>query len=72
MELGLYELKAFRDLPSWAERMISLRDRHGPSRLAYLEAILRAADMRASRDAERRAAEQLRIEASTGRKETVS
>jgi len=34
--------------PSWAERMLNLRDRLGPFRLAYLEALLRAADMRAS------------------------
>lgn len=54
MELGLCEEEPFRGLPSWAERMIGLRDRLGPFRLAYLEAILRAADMRASRDAENR------------------
>lgn len=37
--------------PSWAERMLALRDRPdlGPFRLAYLEALLRAADRRASR-----------------------
>lgn len=35
--------------PSWAERMLGVRDRVGPFRTAYLEAILRAADMRASR-----------------------
>ncbi len=55
MELGLCEGEPFRGLPSWAERMLDLRDRLGPFRLAYLEAILRAADMRASRDAEQRA-----------------
>ncbi len=35
---------------SWAERMLALRDRTdlGPFRLAYLEAVLRAADRRAS------------------------
>jgi CRISPR-associated endonuclease/helicase Cas3 len=38
--------------PSWAERMLRLRDTLGPFRLAYLEAILRAADWRASRNAE--------------------
>ena len=43
--------------PSWAERMLKLRDRLGPFRLAYLEAVFRAADMRASRLAERRVAE---------------
>ena len=36
--------------PSWIERMLKLRDDHlGPFRLAYLEALLRAADARASR-----------------------
>jgi CRISPR-associated endonuclease/helicase Cas3 len=34
--------------PSWLARMIDLRDRLGPFRLAYLETLLRAADMRAS------------------------
>ncbi len=55
MELGLCEQDPFTGHPSWAERMIGLRDRLGPFHLAYLEAILRAADMRASRDAEQRA-----------------
>ncbi len=44
--------------PSWAERMLKLRDGLGPFRLAYLEALFRAADMRASRLAERPIAEQ--------------
>lgn len=48
MELGLCEQEPFKDQPSWAERMIRLRDRLGPFRLAYLEALLRAADWRAS------------------------
>ncbi len=48
MELGLCEEEPFKDQPSWAERMIRLRDRFGPFRLAYLEALLRAADWRAS------------------------
>lgn len=52
MELGLCEKPPFAGLPSWAERMLGLRDRLGPFRLAYLEAILRAADIRASRAAE--------------------
>lgn len=51
MELGLCEQPPFRAQPSWAERMLRLRDKLGPCRLAYLEAILRAADMRASKDA---------------------
>lgn len=56
MELGLCEELPFAGLPSWAERMIDLRDRLGPFRLAYLEAVLRAADMQASRNAVERAA----------------
>ncbi|HZZ82487.1 MAG TPA: CRISPR-associated endonuclease Cas3'' [Gemmataceae bacterium] len=34
---------------SWRERYIGLMERHGPAALAFLEAILRAADVRASR-----------------------
>jgi CRISPR-associated endonuclease/helicase Cas3 len=34
--------------PSWLARMIALRDQFGPFALAYLESLLRAADMRAS------------------------
>lgn len=34
--------------PSWLARMIALRDTLGPFHLAYLETLLRAADMRAS------------------------
>ena len=33
---------------SWLERSLTLLERYGPFRLAYLEAIVRAADMRAS------------------------
>jgi len=51
MELGLCEQEPFQGQPSWAERMLGLRDILGPFRLAYLEAILRAADMRASKKA---------------------
>lgn len=56
MELGLCEQPPFAGQPSWSERMIRLRDTLGPFRLAYLEAILRAADMRASKAAEQHAA----------------
>ena len=35
--------------PSWLARTVSLRDRFGPFRLAFLETLLRAADARASR-----------------------
>jgi len=48
MELGLCEQPPFAGQPSWAERMIHLRDRLGPFRLAYLEVLLRVADWRAS------------------------
>ncbi len=35
--------------PSWTERVLGLLTRHGPFTLAWLEALLRAADQRASR-----------------------
>jgi CRISPR-associated endonuclease/helicase Cas3 len=35
--------------PSWLARTVSLRDGLGPFRLAFLETLLRAADVRASR-----------------------
>ena len=35
--------------PSWTERMLALRDRYGPFRLAYLELLVRAADGLASK-----------------------
>jgi CRISPR-associated endonuclease/helicase Cas3 len=35
--------------PSWLARMLALRDRFGPFRLAWLETLLRAADARGSR-----------------------
>jgi CRISPR-associated endonuclease/helicase Cas3 len=47
--------------PSWTERMVALRDRLGPFRLAYLEALLIAADWRASAKAE--------VDAAAGRKQ---
>jgi CRISPR-associated endonuclease/helicase Cas3 len=50
MELGLCEQEPFAGQPSWTERMLRMRDTFGPCRLAYLEALLRAADMRASAD----------------------
>lgn len=55
IELGLCEEPPFTGQRSWADRMIWLWDSLSPFRLAYLEAILRAADMRASRAAEQRA-----------------
>ena len=44
MTLGLSP----RGEPSWMERMLNLRDALGPFRLAYLEALIVAADVRAS------------------------
>lgn len=35
---------------SWTERVLNLRDQLGVFRLAYLEAVLRAADRRASKE----------------------
>ncbi len=51
MELGLSR----RYGSSWRERMQLLLERLGPFRLAYLEAILRAADCRASAEEDERA-----------------
>ena len=48
MELGLSE----NGEPSWTERMLELRDTFGPFYLTYLEALLRAADMRVSMKAQ--------------------
>jgi CRISPR-associated endonuclease/helicase Cas3 len=72
MELGLCEEEPFRGQPSWAERMLGLRGTLGPFRLAYLEAILRAADMRVSREAERREAAKQRGQESPRGKEAAS
>lgn len=49
MEIGLCKEPPFAGQPSWAERVLGLRDTMGPFRLAYLEAVLRGADMRVSR-----------------------
>jgi len=62
MELGLCEQEPFIGRASWAEGMIRLRDDLGPFLLAYLEAILRAADMRASREADKRSFESPAVE----------
>lgn len=69
MELGLCEHEPFVGQHSWAERMMNLRDVLGPFRLAFLEAILRAADMRASRAAEQREADKRKAESLRDRKE---
>lgn len=48
MEMGLCQQQPFAGQPSWVERMLELRGTIGPFRLAFLEALLRAADCRAS------------------------
>ncbi len=51
LDLGYMQMGARSDYgPSWLARMLALRDAPhlGPFRLAYLETLLRAADMRAS------------------------
>jgi len=51
LDLSIMEMGLGTDgRPSWAERMLTLRDREdlGPFRLAFLEALVRAADARAS------------------------
>jgi CRISPR-associated endonuclease/helicase Cas3 len=71
MELGLCAEPPFTGQPSWAERMLHLRDALGPFRLAYLEAVLRAADRRASRAAEQRAGARRNAEAADGGNEVI-
>jgi len=48
LDLGLMQMGEGKSGPSWLARMIGLRDHLGPFRLAYLETLLRAADMRTS------------------------
>jgi CRISPR-associated endonuclease/helicase Cas3 len=71
MELGLCAEQPFSGQPSWTERMIRWRDCLGPFRLAYLEAIVRAADMRASREAERREADKVNRAATAAKRKTA-
>lgn len=71
MELGLCEYEPFVGQPSWAERMIGLRDTLGPFHLAYLEALLRAADVRASRTAESHQADNQSPDVPDGSREVV-
>jgi CRISPR-associated endonuclease/helicase Cas3 len=48
LSLGVMELGESDAGPSWVSRVLLLRERLGPFRLAYLEALLRVADWRAS------------------------
>ncbi|MCL4401403.1 MAG: CRISPR-associated helicase/endonuclease Cas3, partial [Acidobacteria bacterium] len=49
LSLAIMQLGGAGDqAPSWTERVLALRDRLGPFRLAFLELLLRAADERAS------------------------
>ncbi len=47
VDLSLMRIGSLNE-SSWVDRVLDLRDRFGPFRLAYLEAILRVADQRAS------------------------
>lgn len=49
MEMGAIDNGSGKPSSSWLERMLVLRDTYGPFRLAYLEALIRVADWRASR-----------------------
>jgi CRISPR-associated endonuclease/helicase Cas3 len=48
LDLSLMQMGTGPQGPSWLARMIVLRDRFGPFSLAFLETLLRAADMRTS------------------------
>ena len=49
LSLDVMQLGGSGSGPSWAVRVLRLRDSLGPFRLAYLEALVRAADVRATR-----------------------
>jgi CRISPR-associated endonuclease/helicase Cas3 len=57
LDLRLMQMGDGEHGSSWLARMIALRDHLGPFRLAYLETLLRAADMRASREESERLGE---------------
>jgi len=48
LSLAPIRLGAHKGEPSWSARVLALRDRFGPFRLAYLEMLVRAADVRAT------------------------
>jgi len=50
LRLALMEIGLGEQGPSWAERCLTLLERHGPFRLAWLETLVRLADWRASRE----------------------
>jgi CRISPR-associated endonuclease/helicase Cas3 len=51
LDLGLMEMgEDEHGRPSWSARTQALLTEHGPFRLAYLEALIRIADWRASAD----------------------
>ncbi|MDB6031546.1 MAG: uncharacterized protein JWM16_1884 [Verrucomicrobiales bacterium] len=58
IDLRLMQMGDGEKGPSWLAKTTELRDRLGPMRLAYLEMLLRAADMRASSQEAREFAEQ--------------
>lgn len=49
LRLSVMELGEGADGPSWLERTLALRERYGPFRLAWLEALLRVADWHGTR-----------------------
>lgn len=49
LDLGPMRLGGTNGRPSWTRRVLALLDRFGPFRLAFLEALVRAADVRVSR-----------------------
>jgi CRISPR-associated endonuclease/helicase Cas3 len=57
LDLRLMQMGEDEHGPSWLARTIGLRDRLGPFLLAYLETLLRSADMRASREESERLGE---------------